>query len=576
MAPRRDRFRLTLILVAISAFMITMDNTVFSVSQEKMLSSLHITAPVLEWATTGYILIFSCLMIAGGRLTDIYGSRTMFVIGMTVFTSASLTAGLCGGSFGLLMGARLIQGTGAALALPATLVIVTVGRSDEQKSIGSMVWIITSSASLALGPTIAGYIVQTWDWHWLFLINVVPGVLAILTSFLVLRAPQERSDIPVDLPGLLISATTIFSIAYALTEGPSLGWGSPAAIGVYALGAIGLVSLATVERWAPSPMFETSFFRNRIFVGGVVSQMLCGLGFNGVVYFGSKFMLKVLAFKPAEAGLVFLPPSLVMGAVTPLAFWLAAKYGPRLTIGGGMALMAIGMMLFSALKQGSGYSDLMPGVLVLGAGSALCMPLAVYVLKSIPEERIGVGNGILNVARELSGAFGIAVLGALIFSLQNTATERGVDKVTAYRQGTSIGLVAGACMVMIGALIAALTLPRREKGPRHRRVRVVPVAVAELATVPASVPEPRLEHTPVPPVPRYPDRPALQVSWQTGPLPIITYEQAVMYSEQAAGEPPGHEVDASGPNGRWAAREPDEDRRAKTPSGYSPFDWHDW
>jgi len=470
--PQRDRFGLVLAIVGISAFMVNMDNTVVVIVKETIEQQLHVPKATLEWIVTGYILVFSCLMIPGGRLVDVYGQRTAFTVGMGVFTGASLLAGFSH-SIALLIVARLIQGAGAALALPATVVMINLGRTDKQKSTGMIVWIVLSSAAAALGPSLGAAINHLWGWQGIFFVNVPTGILVVLLGLTVLDDRHERAALQVDLPGVLITATTLFAITYALTQGAERGgWTDPAVLSVFALAAIALVSLATVERWAPDPIFDTSFFQNRVFVGAVISVTLMGLGFNGVMYFGTTFMRDVLNFSDAQRAIVLLPAALFLGVMTPVAFWLAQRIGPRLTVGTGMLLMAVGMCLFSTLHHGDGPLALMPGVVLLGIGSGLGMPLTMYVLKGVPEERSGVASGILNVSREMSGGLGIAVLGAFILSVMNSAKGHGVPEGEAFRRGSVVGLPIGAAIVLLGGLVAATTLPRKEQ--RHEDVPAQP------------------------------------------------------------------------------------------------------
>ncbi len=491
----RDRFGLVLAIVGISAFMVVMDNTVVVIVKETIEQHLHVPKTTLEWIVTGYILVFSCLMIPGGRLVDVYGQRTAFTVGMGLFTGASLLAGFSH-SIALLIVARLLQGAGAALALPATVVMINLGRADKQKSTGMIVWILASSAAAALGPSLGALINSLWGWQGIFFVNVPIGIVVILLGLLVLDDRHEKAAARIDLPGVLITATMLFALTYALTEGAgSVGWTDPAVLSVFVLAAIALISLATVERWAPDPIFDTSFFHNRVFVGAVVSLTLIGLGFNGVMYYGTTFMRDVLGFSDVQRAIVLLPAALILAAMTPVAFWLAQRVGPRLTIGGGMLLMAVGMCLFSTLHQGDTPMDLMPGVILLGIGNALGMPLTMYVLKGVPEERSGVASGILNVSREMSGGLGIALLGAFILSVMNSAKAHGVAEGEAFRRGSVIGLPVGAVIVLLGGLVAATTLPRRER--------------ADTAAAPAApAPSVRLwgEYGPLGPPPPWPPR----------------------------------------------------------------------
>ncbi|WP_329519052.1 MFS transporter [Spirillospora sp. NBC_01491] len=454
--------------MAVSAFMITMDNTVVANALPTIMRDLDMSNSAKDWVATGYILMFSCLMIAGGRLTDVYGCRVTFTSGMAVFTAASAVCGLAPDDSVLIL-ARVTQGAGAALALPATLVMVTVGRTDKQRSLGTIVWVGAGSAATALGPTIGGLIVQQWHWGWIFLINIVPGILVILLGLVVLTAKGENRNSRVDLPGVLISATLVFALAYGLEAGRKYGWTEPSVLAVFALAVIALACFLVVETWAPDPMINLGFFRNRVFVGGLLSQMLYGIGFNGMIFYSATFLQRFLDFSPPEAGLVMLPPSLAIMVMTPVAFWLAGKIGPRPAIGGGMALMALGMFLFSTLQRGDGFADLMPGVMIVGVGAAMGMPLAMYVLKAVPEDQAGVASGILNVIREVSGAFGIAIVGLLIHDVPQEGAD--AKALEAFRHGTASGLVLGAALVLIGGLISGFTLPSRLgwMGPKHGR-----------------------------------------------------------------------------------------------------------
>lgn len=446
--------------------MTTMDNTVVFTALPTIMADLDMSSSAKDWVATGYILMFSCLMIMGGRLADVYGCRVTFTSGMVVFTAASAVCGLAQSSDVLIL-ARIVQGAGAALVLPATQVMVTVGRTDKQRSIGNIAFIGAASSATALGPTIGGVIVQHWHWGWIFLINILPGILVIVLGLFVLTSHGENKHARIDLPGVLISATMLFAFIYGLESGNKYGWSNPSVLSVFALGAIALVCFILVESWAPDPMIDLRFFRNRVFTGGLMSQMLYGIGFNGMMFYSQPFLQRFLGFSPPEAGLVMLPPAIAIMLLTPVAFLLATKIGPRPAIGAGMALMGLGMFLFSTLQTGDGYAQLMPGVMLVGVGAALGMPLVMYVLKAVPERRAGVASGVINVIREASGAFGIAIIGLLIHAVPDQGASAA--ELETFRDGTSSGLILGAGLVLIGGVISALTLPSRRGwlGPKH-------------------------------------------------------------------------------------------------------------
>jgi EmrB/QacA subfamily drug resistance transporter len=464
----RVRHGWTLAVIAVAGFMTTLDNTVVNVALPSIQRDLHVSLSTLEWVATSYILIFASVMLAGGRMADVYGRKKIFLIGLVVFTAASGLAGLAQ-TPETLIAARVAQGAGGALVIPAGLALVTVGRTEREQATGTVVWVGSAALALALGPVTGGYIAQHWTWNWIFLINLAPGVLVVLLGLVVIPESRDTTADGVDLPGMLASGTTLFAVTYALSEVPAHGWGSVLVLGAFALAAAGIAALVTVERWAASPMIDLVFFRSRAFAGGVAVQILWGVGFNGVLFYSSLFLQQVLRFSPTRTGSVFLPPAVVIAVLTPVSFWVGRRLGARSTIAWGLLLMAAGMTAFSVLRPGDGYVDLLPGVALIGVGSALNMPLATYVLTAIPEERSGVAGGILSVGREVSGAFGIAVIGVIIASRQHSELAAGAGQAAAFQHATSIGLLSGAALVCLGALIALISLPPRPRRARHAR-----------------------------------------------------------------------------------------------------------
>jgi EmrB/QacA subfamily drug resistance transporter len=450
-----------LAVVAVTGFMVTLDNTVTTNAAKTLQDSFHTSAGAVSWVATSYILMFSCLMIAGGRLVDVYGPRITFVSGLVIFTGASLGAGLSHDLAQLII-CRVLQGAGAAIALPATLVAITVDRTDRQRSQGNLVYILVASIASAAGPAVGGTIIINWGWHWIFLINVVPGALAVILGLAVLRGQREGSPEGLDLPAVLTSATLLFAITYAISAGGSFGWSDPAVLGVFVLAAMSLLSFVLVEKWAPNPMITTEFFRNKIFVGGLIGQLLWGIGFSGVLYYASQFIQIVLHYKPDQAGLFFIPPAVIIGVSTPIGFMLTTKFGPRIPVTTGLTLMAGGMLLFSRVREGAGFLDLAPGIALIGVGSALMMPLGMFILKSVPENRAGVAGGLLNVGREVSAALGIVVLGVVFNALTQNAKANGTSIVRATERASSSALTLGAGLVLIGALVVFWTMPAKK------------------------------------------------------------------------------------------------------------------
>ncbi|MEU4834795.1 MFS transporter [Streptosporangium sp. NPDC023615] len=434
-----------MLVIGLAGFVTTLDNTVVTVALPTIQTELGTSPAALEWVVTGYVLTFSGLMLAGGRLADVHGRRRTLVAGLAVFTAASLAAGLAASTGGL-VAARLVQGCGAALILPAMLAIVSVGNDDRRRSAGVAVWMASGAGALALGPVVGGYLTQHVHWSWIFLLNVPLGVL--LVALTVVAVPESRDEraVRVDAPGVVSSVVVLSAGTFALTFGIELGWTSPPVLGAAVLTVAGAVAFAVAERRGRDPMVDLTLFRARAFTGGVLAQVLWGLGVNGVFFFTALFLQGVLGFTPVMSGLAFVPLALLVVVVTPLAPVAERRFGAARTVALGLVLVAAGMLAVAFLRPGDGWAGLLPAVCVIGIGSALTMPLGSAVLGAVPESRAGVAGGVFSVAREMSGLFGIAIIGVI------------VNGSASFTAGYSAGLLVAACLVAVGAVVSLVTL----------------------------------------------------------------------------------------------------------------------
>ncbi|MEV0417711.1 MFS transporter [Streptosporangium canum] len=443
--PRSPRRGLLLLVVGLAGFVTTLDNTVVTVALPTLQAELGASLAALEWVVTGYVLTFAGLMLAGGRLADVYGRRRVLVAGLAVFTAASLAAGLAT-SAGVLVAARLVQGCGAALILPAMLAVVSVGNDDRQRSAGVAVWMASGAGALALGPVVGGYLTQHFHWSWVFLLNVPLGVLVIALAVVAVPESRDESAAHVDVPGVATSVVVLSAGTFALTFGAELGWTSPAIVAAAAVTVVAAAVFVAVERFGADPMVDLALFRARAFTGGVIAQVLWGLGVNGVFFFTALFLQGVLGFSPTMSGLAFVPLALLVVAVTPLVPYIERRLGAGRTVALGLLLVAGGMAAVGFLRPGDGWADLLPAVCVIGVGSALTMPLGSAVLGAVPESRAGVAGGVFSVAREMSGLFGIAVVGVIVSGSASFTT------------GYATGLLTAAALVVVGAAVSLVTL----------------------------------------------------------------------------------------------------------------------
>src|SRR3984885_9040307 len=288
----------TLAAVSFGLFMIMLDNTVVNVALPSIERSLHIGVSQLEWVVAGYALTFGAFMLTGGKLADLFGRRAMFVAGLVVFTCASLACGLSG-SADVLIGARVVQGLGAALMNPSTLSIITVTFPPRQRGAAIGIWAGVSALALAIGPLVGGIITERGNWNWIFFINVPIGVLGVLAAFAFIDESRDTSaEQRPDLPGLATSGLGLFALTYALIEAHQDGWGSTRLLTAFAVAAVALLAFVVLELRQRLPMLDLSLFRNRTFSGANSVMLLVGLAMFGVFFYISLYMQQVLGYSP--------------------------------------------------------------------------------------------------------------------------------------------------------------------------------------------------------------------------------------------------------------------------------------
>src|SRR4051812_43678963 len=264
--------------------MIMLDNTVVNVALPSIERDLHVSIDSLEWIVTAYALVFAALLITGGKLGDLFGRRRIFVVGLVVFTGSSLACGLAP-SAGFLIGARAVQGVGAALMNPASLSIITATFPPRQRGQAIGIWAGVSALALAIGPLAGGLIVDNINWNWIFFVNVPVGVLGIVVSQLVIPESRDMShEQSIDLPGLVTSSAGLFALSYALIEGNRHGWMSAEIVGLFAAAVALLVGFVVLEHRQRLPMLDLSLFRIGSFTGANLVAMLVSLGMFGVFF----------------------------------------------------------------------------------------------------------------------------------------------------------------------------------------------------------------------------------------------------------------------------------------------------
>jgi EmrB/QacA subfamily drug resistance transporter len=461
----------TLGAVAFGLFMIMLDNTVVNVALPAIQEDLGVGLAELQWIVAGYALTFAALMLSGGKLADHYGRRLIFVVGLTIFTLASLACGLAE-SGDVLIGARVVQGAGAALMNPATLSIISATFPAEQRGMAIGIWAGVSALALAIGPLVGGLLTDHLDWSWIFFVNIPVGVAAVVASFLFIEESRDTSEEQrLDLPGQVAGGLSLFALTYALIEANSYGWTSGRILGAFAVAAVALALFVWLERVQRAPMLDLGLFRNGTFAGANTVILLVALAMFGVFFFVSLYMQNILGFSAVETGAAFLPMTILIILIAPVAGKTSDRIGSRWLMTVGMVLIAVQLLYFSRLGVDENFWDLLPGLLVGGMGMALVMtPSAAAAVRSVPVDKAGVGSAVLNAFRQVGGSMGVAVMGAII------AAEIGDDRSPeAFVDGFSTALVVAALIAFAGAAVAFATVRT------HRRPAGEPAPVIEAA-----------------------------------------------------------------------------------------------
>jgi EmrB/QacA subfamily drug resistance transporter len=453
----------TLAAVAFGLFMIMLDNTVVNVALPSIQRDLGIGLSTLEWVVTGYVLMFAALMLTGGKLADLLGRRLIFVVGLAIFTVASLLCGLAD-SGETLIAWRVVQGAGAALMNPATLSIIAATFPPHQRGMAIGVWAGVSALALAIGPLVGGLLTQHVDWSWIFFVNVPVGVAAIAASFLFIDESKDTShEQRLDLPGLLTSGLGLFALTFALIEGNGHGWTSGLVLGAFAAAAVLLAVFVLLERQQRLPLLDLSLFRNPTFTAANVVGLLVALAMFGVFFFVSLYMQNILGYSAVQAGAAFLPMTVLIILVAPIAGKATDRIGSRSLLTVGMVLVGIQLVYFSQLGPDAVFWNLLPGLLVGGVGIALVMPPSTAAaVRSVPVDKSGVGSAVLNSFRQVGGALGIALMGAIVAN--ETGGRRTVD---AFMDGFEASLLVAAVIAFAGAVVAAVLVRPHELRPEQ-------------------------------------------------------------------------------------------------------------
>ena len=458
---RRTRW-LALIVLCLGDLMIVLDTTIVNVALPSVRADLGFSETSLAWVVNSYLLTFGGFLLLGGRLGDLFGHRRLFLIGLTLFTAASVACAAAG-SQGFLIGARAVQGIGGAIVgvVALSLIITLFTEPDERaKAMGVIGFVAAGGGSI--GVLLGGILTDTLSWRWIFLVNVPVGIAVFALCLVLLPADRDRSaGGRLDVGGAVTVTASLMLAVYAIVGGNEAGWGSARTLGLLGAAAALMAAFLVIESRAVSPLMPLGLFRRRNLATANGVGVLWAAAMFAWFFLSALYLQQVLGYSPLEVGLAFLPANLIMAAFS--LGWsakLVMRFGVKRPLTAGLAAAALGLLLFArAPVDGSFAIDVLPGMLLLGLGAGVAFnPLLLAAMSDADPEDAGLASGIVNTSFMMGGALGLAILASLAGSRTSTLEAAGEGRLEALTGGYHVAFVAGAIAAAIAAVLSATLL----------------------------------------------------------------------------------------------------------------------
>ena len=439
--------RITLVATGLGLFMIFLDALIVNVALPSIQESFKVGEAGLQWVVAAYSLGMAVFIMTAATLADLHGRRLWYVIGIGVFTLASIACGLAP-TLDVLNFARGVQGVAAATANVTSLALVSAAFPDpKQKAKAIGIWTAIASIGTAIGPTLGGVLVEHWGWRSIFLVNVPVGIVVVFLSLRFVRESKDERPRHLDGAGQFLFMLTVGALAYAVIEGPKSGWTSPSILSLFVLAACGCAAFVRYEMRSADPMMDISLFRDPAYALAIGT--ICSVFFTiyGMLLLTTQFLQNVRGYTPEQTGLVILPFSVTVTVMSPIAGRLVGKVGARAPILVGLAIVMLGL---AALIAG-GHTSVaitMLGLGLAGAGGALCLtPITSLAMTSVPPQRAGMASGIMSAQRAIGSTVGFAVLGSVLAAWLSATLDPDLTTVIANpveRSAVASAIVASA------------------------------------------------------------------------------------------------------------------------------------
>jgi EmrB/QacA subfamily drug resistance transporter len=450
-----DRKWWTLVLISTATFMLLLDITVVNVALPDIQRELHASLSSLQWVVDAYSLTLAAFLLTAGSLGDRLGRRRVFTFGFALFTFASFLCGISGDPT-LLNLARGLQGIGGAGMFATSLALIGQEFHGKDRATAFGVWGATIGGAVAVGPLVGGVITEHLGWEWIFFVNIPIGLVAIFLTERKIANVAARDPEPIDFPGLITFSSALFLLIFGLIRGNPEGWGSPLILACLIGAAVLMAIFVAIESRSDHPMLDLTLFRKPAFNGVSAVAFCLSAGMFAMFLYLTIYMQGVLDFSPLEAGLRFLPLTVLSFIASPIAGTLSHRIPIRVLLGVGLALVGIGLLLMHGVSPNSNWTTLLAGFLVAGVGIGITNPgIGQAAIAVVPVEKSGMGSGINTTFRQVGIATGVAALGAIFQS-------RVESKLSNLLPHAPAGL--GELVASGGSRAAAAAVPPAERG----------------------------------------------------------------------------------------------------------------
>jgi EmrB/QacA subfamily drug resistance transporter len=467
-----DRRRwLALFVLCAGTLMIVLDTTIVNVALPSIRTDLNFSQTSLAWVVNAYLLTFGGFLLLGGRLGDLYGHRRLFLIGISLFTVASLACGLAT-SQGLLVGARAVQGLGGAVVSAVSLsLMMSLFTEPAERAKAMGVFGFVAAGGGTIGVLLGGILTDVLNWHWIFLVNIPIGFVVYALSLRLLPNAGGRAGAGrLDVAGAVTVTIALMLAVYAIVNGNQKGWASAQTLGMLAAAAVLLVVFLLIESRVRSPLVPLGLFRLRNVATANAVGILWAAAMFAWFFVSALYLQLVLGYSPLKVGLAFVPANLIMGAFSiGLSAKLVMRFGIKKPLAGGLALAAVGLALFArAPVDGNFIVDVLPSMILLGFGAGIAFnPMLLAAMSDVAPEESGLASGLVNTSFMMGGALGLAILASLAANRTDTLAASGDSHLAALNGGYHAAFVGGALFALGAATLGALLLRAGKHAPAH-------------------------------------------------------------------------------------------------------------